>query len=221
MYKTELTLLNSGSKPVSILRVFSAGPDVSSSFFDTGIFLKHLKCLDILLDEATAGRLPPTQTEIWFNSSAVLQPGRKAHSVVTATILGEEEVLSLTYVSFFHLGENIQGIFSGKLVVVTNDENPAHSRLEIPYRLRVLHGEISYDEAQTQFALPIWDSHSLEKGLDTSNSFVTNDSTCFFSNLSISNATFICDRKLSFSNKFSTPLTLDAAVIHDSRFRCV
>ncbi|KAL6067249.1 hypothetical protein QOT17_009046 [Balamuthia mandrillaris] len=59
----------------------------------------------------------------------------------------EKQIATFTY-----SGRN-EGQFTGKLLLRTNDTNPANARMEIPYKARVLHGSLGYHPLNTTFSV--------------------------------------------------------------------
>jgi len=59
----------------------------------------------------------------------------------------ELEVATFTY------SGRTEGEFSGKLLLRSNDSDPSNSRMEIPYKARVLHGSLGYLPLNTTFSV--------------------------------------------------------------------
>eukprot|EP00656_Telonema_subtile_P051304 TRINITY_DN6866_c0_g1_i4.p1 TRINITY_DN6866_c0_g1~~TRINITY_DN6866_c0_g1_i4.p1 ORF type:complete len:1313 (+),score=349.16 TRINITY_DN6866_c0_g1_i4:205-4143(+) len=79
---------------------------------------------------------------------------------------GQETVLArVTYRG------HTEGQFSGKLLVRLNNTNLANSRVEIPYRARVLHGSLGYSQANTTFPVGPYPFEPVTKELYITNKF--------------------------------------------------
>ena len=53
----------------------------------------------------------------------------------------------------------VEGIYSGNVIIMTNDTNPAQARVEIGYKVRILHGGISVPSGHNNFGLLGWSKH--------------------------------------------------------------
>ena len=95
-----------------------------------------------------------------------------------------------------------EGTFKGKLLLRTNDTNPVFARIEVPYRVRVLAGYLSYSTAQTTFA-------SFDSKLTQSGEMIKVDK--------LEPVT----QEILLTNKFSVPLVLFSAEIEDTQLRVV
>lgn len=95
-----------------------------------------------------------------------------------------------------------EGTFKGKLLLRTNDTNPAFARIEVPYRVRVLAGYLSYSTAQTTFA-------SFDSKLTQSGEMIKVDK--------LEPVT----QEILLTNKFSVPLVLFSAEVEDTQLRVV
>lgn len=105
-------------------------------------------------------------------------------------------IASLTY------SARSEGTFKGKLLLRTNDTNPSFARIEIPYRVRVLAGYLSYSTAQTTFA-------SFDSKITQSGEMIKIDK--------LEPVT----QEILLTNKFSVPLVLFSAEIEDTQLRVV
>lgn len=105
-------------------------------------------------------------------------------------------IASLTY------SARSEGSFKGKLLLRTNDTNPAFARIEVPYRVRVLAGYLSYSTAQTTFA-------SFDSKLTQSGEMIKVDK--------LEPVT----QEILLTNKFSVPLVLFSAEVEDTQLRVV
>ena len=52
----------------------------------------------------------------------------------------------------------VEGIYSGNVIIMTNDTNPAQARVEIGYKVRILHGGISVPSGHNNFGLLGWEA---------------------------------------------------------------
>ena len=65
--------------------------------------------------------------------------GKEITNVVSLSIKGKEE-----------------GVYSGNVIIMTNDTNPAQARVEVGYKVRILHGGISVPGGYNNFGLLGW-----------------------------------------------------------------
>ena len=49
-----------------------------------------------------------------------------------------------------------EGVYSGNVIIMTNDTNPAQARVEVGYKVRILHGGISIPGGHNNFGLLGW-----------------------------------------------------------------
>jgi len=95
-----------------------------------------------------------------------------------------------------------EGFYRGKLLLRTNDTNPAISRMDISYRVRVLSGSILYHSAQTTFA-------AIDTQLTSTGDLVKRGSLAPIT------------QEIILTNKFNVPLVLYRAEIDDTQLQVV
>ena len=95
-----------------------------------------------------------------------------------------------------------EGRYAGRLVVRTNDTDAGNKALELPYQANVLHGRLSYSQANASFPVNMaWNATG------SKNSGV--------------NGVEVVERWISLTNEFSVPVHLLTAVVEDAAFEVV
>ena len=81
-------------------------------------------------------------TDLIFQQNIPLEVGEEVPDVVSLSIKGKEE-----------------GIYSGNVIIMTNDTNPAQARVEVAYRVHVLHGGLVVQGGLNNFPVLGWKRH--------------------------------------------------------------
>eukprot|EP01088_Endostelium_zonatum_P018590 TRINITY_DN601_c0_g1_i2.p1 TRINITY_DN601_c0_g1~~TRINITY_DN601_c0_g1_i2.p1 ORF type:complete len:1977 (-),score=611.23 TRINITY_DN601_c0_g1_i2:44-5974(-) len=110
-------------------------------------------------------------------------------------------------VSILSFSGRMEGNFNGKLLLRTNDTNPANARMEVPYSARIIHGSLGYLPHNTTFlvsksVMGIGSGTSANKDADKNNA----------------KKIVPVVKSIVFTNRFGYPLVFYGAEIEDGNF---
>ena len=120
-----ISLMNTGAEPVSIVGAFLSTTHHSRNGGRRGSSSKR-----------QSRGWKKSNTRLTFMENSVLPVGKEISDVVSLKINGK-----------------VEGIYSGNVIIMTNDTNPAQARVEIGYKVRILHGGISVPSGHNNFGL--------------------------------------------------------------------
>jgi hypothetical protein len=121
-----VTLFNSGNKPIEILEMLPATPD------------SNLQIITSSSSSGSSGSLSTSEGEKTKGMTMILMNNTEA-----------------TIAQLVYKASIASGKISNKIIIITNHSNPALAIVEIPYDVSCVHGGIGYEFNQALFLLPV------------------------------------------------------------------
>ena len=129
-----ISMLNTGADPVVIVGAF-----LSTVYGGSGSGRNAGR----RSGKSKSSNWKKTNTKLWFNDKKPLAVGVEVPGVVSLSIKGKDE-----------------GVYSGNVIILTNDTNPAQARVEVAYKVNIIHGSLKVHGGFNNFPLLGWRKQS-------------------------------------------------------------